>query len=53
MSEDRVDAIPDVPTTHELGYDLSFSTVRGYLVLEDGIEPTLGQVITVGLNAKF
>ncbi len=34
MSEQRVGRIEDVPTTVELGYDVVFSTVRGYLVLE-------------------
>jgi putative tricarboxylic transport membrane protein len=42
MSEERLPSIPDVPTTVELGYDVVFSTVRGYLVLkgtpEDRIE---------------
>jgi tripartite-type tricarboxylate transporter receptor subunit TctC len=33
MAEQRMDAIPDVPTAMELGYDLLFSTVRGYVVL--------------------
>lgn len=33
MSEERVRRIEDVPTTVELGYDVVFSTVRGYLVL--------------------
>jgi putative tricarboxylic transport membrane protein len=33
MAERRMDAIPDVPTTVELGYDVQFSTVRGYVVL--------------------
>jgi putative tricarboxylic transport membrane protein len=33
MSEERLASIPDVPTTVELGYDVVFSTVRGYLVL--------------------
>jgi putative tricarboxylic transport membrane protein len=50
MSEDRVDAIPDVPTTHELGYDLSFSTVRGYLVLE-GTPPERIAALREGLLA--
>jgi tripartite-type tricarboxylate transporter receptor subunit TctC len=42
MAEERLASIPDVPTTVELGYDVVFSTVRGYLVLkgtpEDRIE---------------
>jgi tripartite-type tricarboxylate transporter receptor subunit TctC len=42
MSENRLPIIPDVPTTVELGYDVVYSTVRGFLVLagtpEDRIE---------------
>jgi len=42
MSEERLASIPDVPTTVELGHNVVFSTVRGYLVLagtpEDRIE---------------
>jgi len=34
MADRRMDAIPEVPTTVELGYDVQFSTVRGYLVLK-------------------
>ena len=34
MSEERIPVISDVPTTVELGYDVVFSTVRGYLVLK-------------------
>ncbi len=34
MAEERLASIPDVPTTVELGYDVVFSTVRGYLVLK-------------------
>ena len=42
MADQRIAAIEDVPTTVELGYPVTFSTVRGYLVLkgtpEDRIE---------------
>ena len=42
MAEDRLPIIPDTPTTVELGYDVVYSTVRGFLVLkgtpEDRIE---------------
>lgn len=34
MAERRMAAIADVPTTVELGYDVQFSTVRGYVVLQ-------------------
>jgi tripartite-type tricarboxylate transporter receptor subunit TctC len=33
MAEKRMEAIADVPTARELGYDVQFSTVRGYVVL--------------------
>ncbi|HXV59927.1 MAG TPA: tripartite tricarboxylate transporter substrate binding protein [Vicinamibacteria bacterium] len=33
MAEHRMEAIAEVPTTVELGYDAQFSTVRGYVVL--------------------
>ena len=33
MADRRMAAIADVPTTVELGYDVQFSTVRGYVVL--------------------
>jgi len=34
MAEKRLPVIADVPTTVELGYDVVFSTMRGYLVLK-------------------
>jgi putative tricarboxylic transport membrane protein len=34
MAEKRLPIIPDVPTTVELGYDVVYSTVRGFLVLK-------------------
>jgi len=34
MADERLAIIPDVPTTVELGYDVVYSTVRGYLVLK-------------------
>ncbi len=34
MADERLAIIPDVPTTVELGYDIVYSTVRGYLVLK-------------------
>jgi putative tricarboxylic transport membrane protein len=33
MAPRRIAALPDVPTTFELGYEVSYSTVRGYAVL--------------------
>ena len=53
MSEERVRRIADVPTTVELGYDVVFSTVRGYLVLsgtpEDRIQ-ILEQAMLEGMR---
>lgn len=34
MADDRMKALPDVPTLSEKGLDISFSTVRGYVVLK-------------------
>jgi len=34
MAEERLPIIPEVPTTVELGYDVVYSTVRGFLVLK-------------------
>ena len=34
MANERMDVIPDVPTTVELGYDVTFSTVRGVVALK-------------------
>jgi putative tricarboxylic transport membrane protein len=33
MADERLPIIPEIPTAAELGYDVSFSTVRGYVVL--------------------
>jgi tripartite-type tricarboxylate transporter receptor subunit TctC len=33
MARQRLELVPDVPTTVELGYDAVFATVRGYVVL--------------------
>nr|WP_300314653.1 tripartite tricarboxylate transporter substrate binding protein [Halomonas sp.] len=35
MADERMSALPDVPTLAENGMDVSFSTVRGYVVLKD------------------
>jgi tripartite-type tricarboxylate transporter receptor subunit TctC len=48
MAEQRMDAIPDVPTTVELGYDVTFSTVRGYVVLRGTPEDRI-RVLEKGL----
>lgn len=53
MADRRMEAIADVPTTGELGYDVQFSTVRGYVVLkgtpEDRIQ-VLEQALLQGLS---
>lgn len=53
MAAERMDAIADVPTTVELGYDVEYSTVRGYVVLkgtpEDRIR-VLEQAMIEGLS---
>jgi len=53
MAEQRLSAIPDVPTTIELGIDVSYTTVRGYAVLkgtpEDRIE-ALERGLLAGLD---
>lgn len=55
MAEERLGSIPDVPTTVELGFDVVFSTVRGYLVLkgtpEDRIE-VLERGMLEGMHQK-
>ena len=42
MADTRIELLPEVPTTVELGYDAVFATVRGYVVLrgtpEDRVE---------------
>ena len=48
MAEQRMDAIPDVPTTVELGFDVTFSTVRGYVVLKGTPEDRI-RVLEQGL----
>ncbi len=53
MADRRMKTIEKVPTTVELGYDVQFSTVRGYVVLagtpEDRIE-MLEQALLKGLS---
>lgn len=53
MAEERLSAIPEVPTTVELGIDVTYTTVRGYAVLkgtpEDRIA-TLERGLLVGLR---
>jgi tripartite-type tricarboxylate transporter receptor subunit TctC len=48
MAEQRMGAIPDVPTTVELGYDVTFSTIRGYVVLRGTPEDRI-RVLEKGL----
>jgi putative tricarboxylic transport membrane protein len=46
MSRERLAAIADVPTTVELGYDVVYSTVRGYVVLRGTPEPAIAKLET-------
>ena len=48
MAEERLNKIGDVPTTVELGYDVVYSTVRGYLVLKGTAEERI-EVLERGL----
>lgn len=41
MADERLQAVPDVPTAIELGYDVVFSTVRGYVALAGTPEPAI------------
>lgn len=54
MARQRLEPLPEVPTTVELGYDAVFATVRGYVVLrgtpEDRIE-RLEQGLLAGMRA--
>ena len=53
MAGERIAVLPDTPTTLELGYDATFSTVRGYVVLsgtaEDRVE-ILERGLLAGMN---
>jgi putative tricarboxylic transport membrane protein len=44
MARDRLELIPDVPTTVELGYDAVFATVRGYVVLRGTPEDRIARL---------
>lgn len=44
MADQRLSLIPDVPTTVELGYDATFSTVRGYVVLRGTPEDRIARL---------
>jgi len=44
MADQRLNLIPDVPTTVELGYDATFSTVRGYVVLRGTPEDRIARL---------
>lgn len=44
MGRDRLEALPEVPTTVELGYDVVYSTVRGYVVLRGTPEATVAKL---------
>jgi putative tricarboxylic transport membrane protein len=44
MARSRLELIPDVPTTVELGYDAVFATVRGYVVLRGTPEDRIARL---------
>ena len=44
MADARLPLIPDVPTTVELGFDATFSTVRGYVVLRGTPEDRIARL---------
>lgn len=53
LAEERMATIPDIPTARELGYDVSFSTVRGYVVLRGTPEARVGaleQALLAGMR---
>jgi len=53
MANERLEAIPGVPTTVELGLDVTFSTVRGYVVLRGTPEAhvaVLEQALLAGMR---
>lgn len=50
MAEERLSSIPDVPTTIELGVDVTYTTVRGYAVLK-GTPPERIEILERGLRA--
>ena len=41
MRDSRLDTLREIPTTVELGYDVTFSTVRGYVALRGTPEDRL------------
>lgn len=44
MASSRIELLPDVPTTVELGYDAEFATVRGYVVLRGTPEDRIARL---------
>ncbi len=52
MAGERIEALPDTPTTVELGYDATFSTVRGYVVLRGTDEASI-EILEQGLLAAM
>lgn len=50
MAKERLALIPDVPTTVELGYDVVYSTIRGYVVLK-GVPEDRIQTLESGMLA--
>ncbi|GHB11496.1 Bug family tripartite tricarboxylate transporter substrate binding protein [Modicisalibacter luteus] len=55
MAEERMGALPDVPTLAENGMDVAFSTVRGYVVLKDTPQErvdALEQAMLAGMESE-
>ena len=53
MAEQRLSAIPEVPTTVELGIAVTFTTIRGYAVLKGTAEERIEELergLLAGLN---
>ncbi len=50
MADERMTAIPNIPTTVELGYDVTFSTVRGVVALKGVPEDRLETLETAMLK---
>lgn len=47
LSEDTFEPLPNVPTAHEMGFDLEFYTTRG-LVAPKGLDPAKAKVLADG-----
>jgi len=50
LSEDTFGPLPNVPTAHEMGFDMEFYTTRG-LVAPKGLDPEKAQILAEGFAA--